>query len=275
MYLIHFYILLIFSVISLVSLNANSTFRDGNGREVSWYEVPTSFISIIPCNLTSIGEIGERSGRFRRGWLCESRFSGRSLPTYAVTLRSEFAVRELSRSVPRCAPVLEASSSAKLGARARSALSSTGVVETPSLAGIYTCELRLLHTPGRAKGLTTRDRDTYAWEKHRRVARWWMNKYSRANKLRVTVGVRAYVHLSYARFSLHRTMHSTPRSATGLGCVCVFLLASTCARASCQLWNNFICEINLAQQTRRCLFTAFPRDFRLYAYICIHMYAYV
>lgn len=84
-----------------------------------------------------------------------------SLPTYAAAHRIDTFANPWDRS---SAWLRRQSSSAKL---ARSALSYSRRYAFPR--GIYTCELRLLHA-GAAKGLTTRDRDTYAWEKHRRTA---------------------------------------------------------------------------------------------------------
>lgn len=109
----------------------------------------------------------EHSGRFR----CISLYGSRDRrETLASDLRvrpgvaraSSKRLRTLEISLESCRDS-EQSSSAKL---ARSALSYilaayTYRVETPSPRGIYTCELRLLHA-GTAKGLTTRDRDTYA-----------------------------------------------------------------------------------------------------------------
>lgn len=136
--------------------------------------------------MTSVAKVNARSGRFRRAIM---RISTPEAFHFRLT-RGRSQYRDVcgpSRSV-EC---LATGGTGVLPRNSRDPLSPTRV-GTPRPRGIYTCELRLLHA-GAGKGLTTRDRDTYAWEKHRRAPRWWMNKYSRANKLWVTVGVRACV----------------------------------------------------------------------------------
>lgn len=92
-------------------------------------------------------------------------YESRSSKRFASDLRGCSQDRHVCDSWDRSSAWLRRqSSSAKL---ARSALSYSRRYAFPR--GIYTCELRLLHA-GAAKGLTTRDRDTYAWEKHRRTA---------------------------------------------------------------------------------------------------------